>query len=106
VHYTQSHGLTAWIDNLLPRDDRPAHVAVRTGHTCAAPVIAATGIGAAVVPLSALPARFSGAVKPLRLRQGRPLLAYTHLRNDPLLAAFVAELVAVGVSALPAANSS
>lgn len=99
VSFIAGHALAAWVDAFF--GGAAPRVSVRTGQTGAAATLAATGIGAALVPLSALPPHYRGVVRRLSPKQGRDVVALTTGRQDALVSAFVADLVARGVPRLP-----
>ncbi|MEU5692727.1 LysR family transcriptional regulator [Actinosynnema sp. NPDC020468] len=98
VHYAPTNGLADVVDAACLARGFPPRAAVRTEQTAAAPVLAAAGLGPALVPRNVLPAGFDGRVlrpdPPVR----RALVAYTHRDADPLTTAFVALLVEAGWS--------
>ncbi|SHF69053.1 DNA-binding transcriptional regulator, LysR family [Jatrophihabitans endophyticus] len=100
VHFTSGHALSGWVDATFAAAGLHSRVVVRTGQTSAAALLAATGIGPALVPLTALPPRYPGVVRPLRPKRGRDIVALT-ATDDPLTMTFVADLVANGVPTLP-----
>ncbi|MDI2132378.1 LysR family transcriptional regulator [Yinghuangia seranimata] len=102
VHYAPGHGLGDLLDSVCAAAGFRPRAAVRTEQTSAAPLLAAAGIGPALVPANILPAGFDGAVlrpdPPVR----RTLAAYTRTRPDRTTAAFadlLAEHVRVALSA-------
>lgn len=99
VHYSTEHALSGWVDALFAASGLRARAAVRTGQSTAAAVLAATGIGPALVPLSALPPRYPGAVRPLAPKKGRDIVALT-TTSDPLADAFIRDLALLGVPQL------
>lgn len=88
VHYTPDHGLAEFLDHTCAAAGFQPRVAVRTGQAAAVPLLAAAGLGPALVPASIIPPHFDGQVlrpdPPIR----RPLAAYTRTRPDPLTTAF------------------
>lgn len=94
VHYAPGNGLADLLDQQCAAAGfRPAAV-VRTEQTAAAPLLAAAGLGPALVPANVIPAGFDGYLlrpdPPVR----RSLAAYARTRSDPLTAAFVEVLTA------------
>ncbi|MEV6623519.1 LysR family transcriptional regulator, partial [Amycolatopsis sp. NPDC051114] len=61
--------------------------------TAAAPILAAAGLGPALVPANVLPARFEGRVLRPSVPVRRTLAAYTRAAPDPLTTAFIETLV-------------
>ncbi|GLW55827.1 LysR family transcriptional regulator [Kitasatospora phosalacinea] len=88
VHYAPGHGLAEVLDAACARAGFLPRAAVRTEQTAAAPVLAAAGLGPALVPAAVLPPALDAAVlrpdPPVR----RPLAAYTRTRPDRLTTAF------------------
>ena len=64
-------------------------MAVRTEQTAAAPVLAAAGLGPALVPANLIPPGFTGHVRWPDPPVARTLTAYTRPRPDPLTTAFL-----------------
>ncbi|WP_441250954.1 LysR family transcriptional regulator [Kitasatospora sp. McL0602] len=93
VHYAPGNGLADLLDQACAQAGFQPGVAVRAEQTSAVPLLAAAGLGPALVPANILPPGFDGAVlrpdPPIR----RTLTAYTRTRPDPLTTAF-AELLA------------
>ena len=81
VHFTPENRLGTWIENRLEDLDLRGSVVVRTAVTSHAPQLAAAGLGVTVVPVSAIAAGFSGAVRLLEPRWRRRLVASTD--RDP-----------------------
>ncbi|MFB7948454.1 LysR family transcriptional regulator [Kitasatospora phosalacinea] len=88
VHYAPGHGLAEVLDAACARAGFLPRAAVRTEQTAAAPVLAAAGLGPALVPATVLPPALDAAVlrpdPPVR----RPLAAYTRTRPDRLTTTF------------------
>lgn len=97
VHFTSENRLGNWIEGHLEDVDLRESVVVRTAVTTHAPQLAAAGLGVAVVPVSAIPAGFSGAVRPFEPRWTRRLVAMTTTPRDPLVAQLVADLRTAGL---------
>jgi DNA-binding transcriptional LysR family regulator len=98
VHFTQENRLGSWIESHLEDLDLRESIVFRTAITSHAPQLAAAGLGVTVVPVSAIAAGFSGAVRSLKPRWIRRLVAITATPRDPLAAQFVSDLVAVGLN--------
>ncbi len=106
VHYAPDNGLADLLDRVGAQAGFHPRVAVRAEQTSAAPLLAAAGLGPALVPANIVPPHFDGALlrpdPPIR----RTLTAYTRTRPDPLTVAFadlLAEQARVNPPALPAA---
>lgn len=93
VHYAPDNGLADLLDQVCARAGFHPHVAIRAEQTSAVPLLAAAGLGPALVPANIIPPHFDG----LALRPDPPvrraLTAYTRTRPDPLTVAF-ADLLA------------
>ncbi|MFI6151696.1 LysR substrate-binding domain-containing protein [Kitasatospora sp. NPDC051170] len=93
VHYAPDNGLAELLDQACARAGFHPRAAVRAEQTSAAPLLAAAGLGPALVPASIVPPQFDGLLlrpdPPIR----RTLTAYTRTRPDPLTVAF-ADLLA------------
>ncbi|MFD7454564.1 LysR substrate-binding domain-containing protein [Kitasatospora sp. NPDC059827] len=93
VHYGPDNGLADLLDQACARAGFHPRAAVRAEQTSAAPLLAAAGLGPALVPADIVPPHFDGLLlrpdPPVR----RALAAYTRTRPDPLTVAFT-ELLA------------
>ncbi|MFJ9284838.1 LysR family transcriptional regulator [Kitasatospora aureofaciens] len=102
VHYAPDNGLADLLDQACARAGFHPRAAVRAEQTSAAPLLAAAGLGPALVPADIIPPQFDGLLlrpdPPIR----RTLTAYTRTRPDPLTVAF-AELLAERARINPAA---
>lgn len=97
VHYHPAHGLSGTLDRLAAAAGFVPEVAVRVHQTSAAPVLAAAGLGPALVPSTLLGSCTGGAV--LRIGEGvrRDLVAWARTPDDPLAVRFLDELVEGGI---------
>ncbi|MFE7192250.1 LysR substrate-binding domain-containing protein [Kitasatospora sp. NPDC057541] len=100
VHYAPGNGLADLLDAACAEAGFRPRAAVRTEQTAAAPLLAAAGLGPALVPANIVPAGFDGLVRRPEPPVRRPLVAYTRTRPDALTAAFV-ELLARRACLLP-----
>ncbi|WP_406088356.1 LysR substrate-binding domain-containing protein [Kitasatospora purpeofusca] len=100
VHYAPGNGLADVLDAACAEAGFRPGVAVRTEQTAAAPLLAAAGLGPALVPANIVPPGFDGLVRRPEPPVRRPLVAYTRTRPDTLTTAFV-ELLARRVRLLP-----
>ncbi|MFC8722144.1 LysR substrate-binding domain-containing protein [Kitasatospora sp. NPDC057198] len=105
VHYVPDNGLADLLDRVCARAGFHPRAAVRAEQTSAAPLLAAAGLGPALVPANIVPPHFDGALlrpdPPVR----RTLTAYTRTRPDPLTVAFadlLADRVRVNPTGFPA----
>ncbi|MGA5823157.1 LysR substrate-binding domain-containing protein [Kitasatospora sp. NPDC094028] len=93
VHYAPDNGLADLLDQVCARAGFRPRAAVRAEQTSAAPLLAAAGLGPALVPADIVPPHFDGVLlrpdPPIR----RVLTAYTRTRPDALTVAF-ADLLA------------
>ncbi|MFF2044976.1 LysR substrate-binding domain-containing protein [Kitasatospora sp. NPDC058170] len=100
VHYAPGNGLAELVDGVCAEVGFRPRAAVRTEQTAAAPLLAAAGLGPALVPANIVPPGFDGLVRRPEPPVRRPLVAYTRTRPDPLTAAFV-DLLARQACLLP-----
>ncbi|WP_405006952.1 LysR family transcriptional regulator [Kitasatospora purpeofusca] len=100
VHYAPGNGLADVLDAACAAAGFLPGVAVRTEQTAAAPLLAAAGLGPALVPANIVPPGFDGLVRRPEPPVRRPLVAYARTRPDALTTAFV-ELLARRVRLLP-----
>ncbi|MFE2721786.1 LysR substrate-binding domain-containing protein [Kitasatospora sp. NPDC059327] len=100
VHYAPGNGLADLLDEACAEAGFRPRAAVRTEQTAAAPLLAAAGLGPALVPANIVPPGFDGLVRRPEPPVRRPLAAYARTRPDPLTAAFV-ELLARQACLLP-----
>ncbi|WP_405582407.1 LysR family transcriptional regulator [Streptomyces sp. NBC_01092] len=89
VHYAPGNGLAEVVDRACAVAGFKPRIAVRTEQTAAAPLLAASGLGPALVPANLIPPGFTGV--PLRPDPPveRTLTAYTRPGPDPLTSAFL-----------------
>jgi len=97
VHYTADNGLSAWLDRALANAGVRPEPVMRTSVTSAAPQLAASGLGVAVCPISAVSDGFQGAVRSFSPRWTRQLMAVTVAEPDPLVARFIDDLRSHGI---------
>lgn len=100
VRYAPSNGLAELLDEACRQAGFTPGTAVHADQTSAAPLLAAAGLGPALVPANIVPPDFDGLLRlpepPLR----RTLTAYTRTRPDPLTTAF-ADLLARQARTVP-----
>ncbi|MER7465884.1 LysR family transcriptional regulator [Streptomyces sp. NPDC097981] len=89
VHYAPGNGLAEVVDQACAAAGFRPRAAVRTEQTAAAPLLAAAGLGPALVPESVLPPGFAGRVLRPEPPVLRMLAAYTRPHPDPLTTAFL-----------------
>jgi len=97
VHYHPDNGLGAWLDEIAAQHGVTLTAATRTRQATTAAQLAAAGLGMALVPTTALPATFAGAVASLKPRLSRAVVALTMTPNDPLAQRFTADLIRRGI---------
>ncbi|HEY3482312.1 MAG TPA: LysR family transcriptional regulator [Streptomyces sp.] len=101
VHYAPENGLADLLDRVCAQAGFRPHAAIRAEQTSAAPLLAAAGLGPALVPATIVPPHFDGTLlrpdPPVR----RTLTAYTRTSPDPLTVAF-ADLLAQQARVNPA----
>lgn len=97
VHFTPENRLGNWIERHLEDVDLRESVVVRIAVTTHAPQLAAAGLGVTVVPVSAVTAGFSGAVRSFEPRWTRRLVAMAVTLRDPLAAQLVSDLRSAGL---------
>lgn len=102
IQYAGPHGLAGWLDGLFAEHQVAPEVVIRTRQTTSAPALAAAGLGAAVVPVSGVPAGFAGTVHRLDPPQSRDVVALMAGRGDVLVEQFVRTVKATGLR-VPAA---
>ncbi|NYI06878.1 LysR family transcriptional regulator [Allostreptomyces psammosilenae] len=94
VHYAPGTGLAEVVDGACANAGFRPRVAVHTEQAATVPVLAAAGLGPALVPANIVPPRFDGRLlrpdPPIR----RELAAYARGPFEPLTAAFVTTLLA------------
>ncbi|MER6117806.1 LysR family transcriptional regulator [Streptomyces sp. NPDC001743] len=100
VRYAPGNGLADLLDQACRQAGFNPTTAVHAEQTSAAPLLAAAGLGPALVPANIVPSDFDGLLRlpdpPVR----RPLTAYTRTRPDPLTTTF-ADLLARQACVVP-----
>ncbi|MGO9972174.1 MAG: LysR family transcriptional regulator [Solirubrobacteraceae bacterium] len=76
VHFQQDHGLAEIIDVCFGAAGFSPLIALRTSQVAPAPMLAAAGLGPALVPESIVPAGLHALVRPLRPRHARQVVAF------------------------------
>ncbi|MFF9915655.1 LysR family transcriptional regulator [Streptomyces sp. NPDC013457] len=93
VHFVPDHGLADVLNKACQQAGFQPQLAIRTEQTAAAPILAAAGLGPALIPANLVPATYQGAlltpVPPVR----RLLTAYARTEFDALGSAFVEVLM-------------
>lgn len=89
VHYAPGNGLSQLLDQVCAAAGFRPGAAVRTEQTAAAPVLAAAGLGPALVPENLVPSGFDGRLLRPEPAVRRTLAAYTRGAADQLTSAFI-----------------
>ncbi|GGO88014.1 LysR family transcriptional regulator [Wenjunlia tyrosinilytica] len=89
VHYAPENGLAEVLDQACATAGFRPRIAVRTEQTAAAPLLAAAGLGPALVPANLIPPHFNARLLRPQPPVQRPMAAYARTRPDPLTTAFV-----------------
>jgi DNA-binding transcriptional LysR family regulator len=100
VHYAPGHGLADVLDHACAKAGFSPDVAVRAEQTASAPLLAAAGIGPALVPASIIPHNFDGLIFATAPPTRRPLAIYHHTSTDPLTTEF-AQFMAREICLMP-----
>jgi DNA-binding transcriptional LysR family regulator len=93
VHYAPGNGLAEVVDQACAAAGFRPRAAVRTEQTAAAPLLAAAGLGPALVPANLIPPGFTGRLLRPTPPVRRTLTAYTRARPDPLTSGFLETVV-------------
>jgi DNA-binding transcriptional LysR family regulator len=88
VHFTQEHGLAEIADVCFGAAGFAPRIAVRTSQLSPAPVLAAAGLGPALVPDTIVPEALAGLVRPLKPRRARRIVAFSR-EPSPAARAFI-----------------
>ncbi|MBN6041669.1 LysR family transcriptional regulator [Amycolatopsis sp. 195334CR] len=94
VRYAPENGLAEVLDQACAAAGFSPRTAISAAQTAAAPLLAAAGLGPALVPSNVLPAGFAGRVLRLDPPVCRELVVYTRGAPDPVSAAFTELLAA------------
>ncbi|MGW4354867.1 LysR family transcriptional regulator [Nocardia sp. NPDC004582] len=100
VHYHPDNGLSAWLDTAAARHGIALTPVVRVRQAVTAAHLAASGLGIALVPTTALTPDLPGARKTLDPVLSRDLIALLATPADPLVRRFTADIVERGIPAL------
>ncbi|MFC8180472.1 LysR family transcriptional regulator [Rhodococcus sp. 14-2470-1b] len=99
VHYHPSNGLRGWFDSVATTHGVELDAVAHSRNATTAAQLAHAGLGIALVPTTALPARFAGIVTPMRPPLQRAVVAMVGTRTDALTRRFVDDLLARGMGA-------
>jgi DNA-binding transcriptional LysR family regulator len=97
VHYAPENGLAAWLDALAAREGAVLHPVTRVRHATSAAQLAAAGLGAALVPRTALPGGLDAVVRRLDPPLVRRVVVQVARPQDALAQAFARGLAARGM---------
>ncbi|WP_433593618.1 LysR family transcriptional regulator [Nocardia sp. CA-145437] len=100
IHYHPDNGLSAWLDTEAARHGTPLTPVVRVRHASTAAHLAASGLGIALVPTTALTPDLPGTLRTLDPVLSRDLIALIATPADPLVRRFTADIVERGIPAL------
>jgi DNA-binding transcriptional LysR family regulator len=92
IHYAAGSGLAIWLDRLAADHEIVLDPVLRTHSPWAAAHLAAEGMGVAIVPVSAVAARGSRVVRPLRPALERDVIAIVAAPSDTLVQQFLADI--------------
>jgi DNA-binding transcriptional LysR family regulator len=97
VGYHPDNGLGGWLDEVAARHGVTLTAVTRTRQASTAAHLAAAGLGVALVPTTALPNSFPGAVRPLDPPLAREVVALLANPSGPLVRRFDADVRRRGV---------
>ncbi|MFE5284936.1 LysR family transcriptional regulator [Nocardia sp. NPDC056611] len=100
IHYHPDNGLSAWLDTEAARHGTPLTPVVRVRHASTAAHLAASGLGIALVPTTALTPDLPGTLRTLDPVLSRDLVALIATPADPLVRRFTADIVERRIPAL------
>jgi DNA-binding transcriptional LysR family regulator len=89
VLFEREHALARLTDDLCAAEGFTPRPAVRTAQIAAVPVLAAAGLGPAIVPINIVAGPQRRSVRPLDPPRARELCAYTRAQWSPLAQAFL-----------------
>lgn len=92
VHYGADNGMAIWVDDLANRHGVVLTPVLRTRSPRTAAQLAGAGMGAALVPVSALAAEPLGVVRRLRPTVERDIVAMVASPSDTLVHQFLADI--------------
>ncbi|KQU04548.1 LysR family transcriptional regulator [Rhodococcus sp. Leaf7] len=97
VHYHPSNGLRAWFDTVAASHGVQLEAITHTRNSTTAAQLAHAGLGTALVPVTALPPRFPGVVRPLTPPLQRTVVMMVGAPTDALVQRFVEDLRSRGM---------
>jgi len=102
IGYHPDNGIDAWLKGVFAEHRLAPHPILRTRQTFAAAQLASAGLGVALVPTTALPATYPGAIRRLHPQLARDVVVLTAGPSDPIVRGFAADVARRG---LPVAKS-
>jgi DNA-binding transcriptional LysR family regulator len=92
IHYDPANGMAAWVDDFADRHNVVLNSVVHTRSPRTAAQLAAAGIGATLVPVSAVGAAPPGVVRRLRPSVDRDVVAVVAAPSDTLVRQFLTDI--------------
>ncbi|WP_327129334.1 LysR family transcriptional regulator [Streptomyces sp. NBC_01727] len=89
VHFAPDHGLAEVLNRACQQAGFQPRIAVRTEQTAAAPILAAAGLGPALIPANLVPDTYQGVLMTPVPPVQRLLTAYTRTEFDASSSAFI-----------------
>ncbi|WP_326944042.1 LysR family transcriptional regulator [Amycolatopsis sp. NBC_01307] len=102
VHYHRDNGLGGWLDEVVAEHGAVLDSVMRTKQAATAAELAAAGLGAALVPTTALTRTFAGALRRLKPAPHRDVVTFTVTPSDSLVRRFRSDVRHRGIT-VPAA---
>jgi DNA-binding transcriptional LysR family regulator len=81
VHFAHEHGLAEVVDQCFAASGFAPRIAVRTSQLSPAPVLAAAGLGPALLPDTIVPESLRPLARPLKPRRARRIVAFARERS-------------------------
>lgn len=101
VLYSPTHGLGGWIDAQLAFRDVELRPVLRTRQVYGAAQLAEAGLGVALVPVTAIPDGFAGAVRGFEPPLHRHIVVFTRNADDPVVSLFITAVRERGIPTRP-----
>ncbi|MEV4123982.1 LysR family transcriptional regulator [Nocardia sp. NPDC049707] len=105
IHYHPDNGLATWLDTQAATHGVTLTPIMRTRQATTAAQLAASGLGIALVPTTALTPALPATLKHLHPTLTRDLICLTATPTDPLLRRFVSDIVNRGVPVNPSVRT-
>jgi DNA-binding transcriptional LysR family regulator len=97
VHYSPENGLAGWLDSVAAQQGVVLTATMRTRQAITAAQLAAAGVGVAIVPRTAIGARFAGVVVPMDPPLSRDVVCLVANPADAMARRFEAAVTSRGV---------